>query len=64
MGRGREFPIQVKVFSPDLDEQRQSMVLEVYYRKAEGKNGRERGGGRHGQEGRRGERRERRKARE
>ena len=27
-------PTQASVFNPDLDEQRQSMVLEVYCRKA------------------------------
>ena len=28
-GRGREVPTQVRVLSPGLDEQRQSMVLEL-----------------------------------
>jgi hypothetical protein len=35
--RGREVPMQVRVFSPDLDGQRQSMVLELYCRKEGGK---------------------------
>jgi hypothetical protein len=30
-------PTQANVFSPDFDEQRQSMVLELYCRKAGGK---------------------------
>ena len=33
-GRGREVPMQARVFSLGLDEQRQSMVLELYCRKA------------------------------
>jgi hypothetical protein len=39
-GRGhreREVPTQSRVSTAGLDEQRQSMVLELYYRKAEGK---------------------------
>ena len=36
-GRGREVPTQVRVLSPGLDEQRQSMVLELYCRKTGGK---------------------------
>jgi hypothetical protein len=36
-GRGREVPTQATVLSLGLDEQRQSMVLELYCRKAEGK---------------------------
>ena len=63
--RGREVPTQVRVLSPGLGEQRQSMVLELYCRKTggkrEGKRERERETG-HGQEERRGK--ERRKARE
>ena len=60
-----EFPTQVRVCAAGLDEQRLSMVLELYYRKAGGKREgrkRERETG-HGQEERRGKRRERRKAR-
>ena len=33
----KEVPTQASVFSPGLDEQRQSMVLELYCRKAGGK---------------------------
>ena len=36
-GRGREVPTQVRVCAVGLDEQRQPMVLEHYYRKAGGK---------------------------
>ena len=36
-GLGREVPTQARVFSPGLDEQKQSMVLEIYCRKAGGK---------------------------
>jgi hypothetical protein len=39
-GRGREIPMQARVFSLVLDEQRQSMVLELYCRKAGRKEGR------------------------
>ena len=47
-----------------LDERRQSMVLEVYYRKAGRKREGEKRETGHGQEDRIGKRRERRKARE
>ena len=36
-GRGREVPMQARVLSPGLDEQRQSMILELYCRNAGGK---------------------------
>lgn len=38
----REVPTQVRVSAAGLDEQRQSMVLELYCRKREGKRERER----------------------
>ena len=64
-GLGREVPTQVRVCAVGFDEQRQSMVLELYYRKAGEKREveREREIG-HGQEERRGKRIERRKSRE
>ena len=34
---GREVPTLVRVSAADLDEQRLSMVLELYYREAGGK---------------------------
>jgi hypothetical protein len=54
--------MQVRIPSLGLDEQRQSMVLKLYCRKAGGREmvGRE---SNHGQKERRGKRRERRKAR-
>jgi hypothetical protein len=36
-----EFPTQVRVCAAGLDEQRLSMVLELYYRKREGKRERD-----------------------
>jgi hypothetical protein len=36
-GRGREVPTQSRVLNPGLDEQRQSMALELYCRKSRGK---------------------------
>jgi hypothetical protein len=46
-GEGREVPTLVRVSAADLDEQRLSMVLELYCRKAGGKReGRKREGGR------------------
>jgi hypothetical protein len=36
-GQGREVTMQMRVLSPGLDEQRQSVVLELYCRKAGGK---------------------------
>jgi hypothetical protein len=49
----------------DLDEQRQSMVLELYYRKSEGRReGRKRERGWPWPRGEKGEGRERRRARE
>jgi hypothetical protein len=62
--RGREVPTQVRVSTVGLCEQRQSMVLELYCRKAgEKREGRERGrerksgreGGREREERERGE---------
>jgi hypothetical protein len=66
MERGREVPMQARVLGLGLDEQRQSMVLELYCRKAGGKREgrkRKRETG-HGQEERREKRRGRRKSRE
>ena len=60
-GRGREVPTQVRVLSLGLDEQRQSMVLEIYCRKEREKVERKTG---YGQEEGRGKRREKRKSRE
>jgi hypothetical protein len=62
-GLGREVPTQARVCAAGLDEQRLSMVLELYYRKAGGKReGRERERERergHGQEETKGKGRER-----
>jgi hypothetical protein len=64
-GLGREVPTQVRVCAAGLDEQRLSMILELYCRKAgrkvKGKRERETG---HSQEERRGKERDRGKARE
>jgi hypothetical protein len=55
----------VRVCTAGLDEQRQFMVLELYYRKAGGnRKGKREGETGHGQEEGRGKERERRKARE
>jgi hypothetical protein len=53
-GRGKRIPTPARVSAADLDEQRLSMVLELYYRKAGEREKGERGRGR-------GEKRRRRK---
>ena len=55
--------MQVRVLSPGLDEQRQSMVLELYCRKAGEREKVERERDQPCPRGEKGERRERRKAR-